>query len=231
MKKIAALLALCLTLGCLTACGGGNSGSTSGEDVSSGTVSSETGSDKKTSPFPAPEPVGELVLPEELPENFVFDDGSGTWANYLAVSRDGSFISAYTDVSVEEVGLGYPGGTVYYCNHEDMFRDIQQVNDYTWTMTLEVEEGEMEFGENWLETGVLYVFTEPFGLTGGTSFSLYSPDTPLNELDENFLKWWPDNGKQTEEQATLGCWAICNDVMGYGFFSVSEDWEPDDFDL
>lgn len=221
-KRIAALLALCLTLGCLTACGGGGSSSAGGGDASSGAVSSGGATEMGNGTAVAPEIVGELVLPEELPEKFVFSDGSGMWANFLALNRDGSFASAYTDVVPEEIGEGYPNGTIYYCDHEDMFRDIQQVNSYTWTMTLEVEEGEIEFGEARVENNVCYVFTEPFGLTGGTSFSLYSPNTPLDELDEEFLAWWPGAAEKTEEQTTLGCWAICNDVMGYSFFSVEE---------
>jgi len=221
-KRIAALLALCLTLGCLTACGGGNSSSASGEDVSSGAVSSSKAVEMGDGTAVAPEVVGELVLPEEMPGKFAFADDSGMWANFLALNRDGSFASAYTDVVPEETGEGYPNGTVYYCDYEDAFRNIQQVNSYTWTMTLEVEEGEMEFGEAWVENNVCYVFTEPFGLAGGTTFSLYSPDAPLDELDEEFLMWWPNYGNQTEEQTTLGCWAICNDAMGYVFFSVEE---------
>ena len=220
-KRIAALLALCLTLGCLTACGGGSS--TSGADASSGSGALSSGSSASETPeVVPPEPVGEAVLPEELPQNFAFSDGSGMWANYLAINRDGSFVSAYTDVVPEEAGEGYPNGTVYYCDYEDMFRDVRQVNSYTWAMTLEAEEGEMEFGETDVKDGVCYVFTEPYGLMGGSYFVLYGPDAPLAELDEELLAWYSAIGGLAAEQTTLGCWAIYNEAMGYTFFSMME---------
>jgi len=220
-KRFAALLALCLTLGCLTACGGGNS-STSGAESASGSVStgaavSDTASSEEE--LVPPLAMGEAVLPEDMPQKFAFSDDSGMWANFLVLNRDGSFASAYTDVVVDEVGEGYPNGTIYYCDHEDQFRDIQPINSYSWSMVLEVEEGEMEFGEVYVENDVCHVFTEPYGLTGGSSFILYSPDAPLAELDEALLNWYPG---QTGEQTTLGCWAIYNEIMGHTFFSVEE---------
>ena len=218
-KRFAALVALCLTLGCLTACSGGNTG-TGGADASSDSASHSSVSEAPE--VLPPEPIGEPVLPEEMPQNFVFSDGSGMWANYLAMNRDGSFVSAYTDVVPDEVGEGYPNGTIYYCDHEDQFRDIRQVNDYTWTMTLQAEEGEMEFGEAWVEDGICYVFTEPHGLMGGSYFVLYGPDAPLTELDEELMNWYSVFGGQSAEQTTLGCWAIYNESMGYTFFSMDE---------
>ena len=54
----------------------------------------------------------------------------------------------------------------------------------------------------------------------GTEFYFYTPERPLEGLDEEFLSWWPDNWQREEQNlTTLGCWAIHNVETGYGFFT------------
>ena len=49
----------------------------------------------------------------------------------------GSFEGSYYDADMGDRGENYPNGTVYLCNFSGKFTDITQVNDYTYSMTLE----------------------------------------------------------------------------------------------
>ena len=72
-------------------------------------------------------------------------------------------------------------------------------------------------GEEWIEDGIRYIASEAYGLEKGTDFLLYSPETPTEGLDEEFLTWWPR--WNVEDTGTLNCWGLWNQEMGYGFFT------------
>ncbi len=71
----------------------------------------------------------------------------------------------------------------------------------------------------WIEDGVRYIASEAYGLETGKEFLLYSPETPTEGLDEEFLTWWPS--WNVEDTGTLNCWGLLNQEMGYGFFTYS----------
>ena len=61
--------------------------------------------------------------------------------------------------------------------------------------------------------------SDPYGLEEGTEFILYLPDTPISEVPEEFLIWWPYLFEHdTDPFDTLSCYGILNVAMGYGFF-------------
>lgn len=111
----------------------------------------------------------------------------------------------------------YPDGTMYLCNFSGKFTDIKQLDDHSYSLTLDELTSDYEQGKEWVEDGVRYVSSEPYGVEEGKDFILYLPDTPTEGLNEEFLSWWP--GQYQEDQSdTLGFYGLYNVDMGYGFF-------------
>lgn len=63
-----------------------------------------------------------------------------------------------------------------------------------------------------------YIATPAPGIDGGEDFLLYTPDTPVAGLNEEFLFWWPGNF-ESEKSETLCSWGLCNLNDFSGFFS------------
>ena len=189
MKKIfAAATALALCAGLLAGCGQESGGEKSGG-----------------------------ALTDILPVDLSFSSGVGAWSTDLTLEPDGSFAGEYHDTDMGDSGDDYPDGTMYTCTFSGKFTDIKQLDDHSYSLTLDELTSDYEQDKEWVEDGVRYVSSEPYGVEEGKDFILYLPDTPTNGLDEEFLSWWP--GQYQEDQSdTLGFYGLYNVDMGYGFF-------------
>ena len=208
-KKWFQLLALCLVL--LTGCGAKQPDAPAPEP--------EVPAEQPEAPAKEPEvPAQEVeALPDALPLDLTFASGAGAWCTGLTLKRDGSFAGAYHDSEMGDQGEGYPNGSCYISTFSGKFGDIRQVGDHTWAMSLEELTVQEAPGEEWIEDGIRYIASEAYGLANGTEFLLYSPETPTEGLDEEFLTWWPS--RNMEDFNTLNCWGLWNQEMGYGFFT------------
>ena len=80
-----------------------------------------------------------------------------------------------------------------------------------------------EKGEEYIEEGIRYVPSEPYGMEKGKNYILYLPDTPLEGLSEEFLLWWPGRyDMDNQDQTTLNCFGMYNKETEYGFFSEAK---------
>jgi hypothetical protein len=161
---------------------------------------------------------GDLLLRSILPVDFAFSSGAGAWATGLTLYPDGSFEGSYYDSDMGDTGEGYPYGTQYLCSFSGRFENIQQVDEYSFTMELEELTSDYDEDASWIEDGVLYISSVPYGIEEGTKFVLYLPETPVAALDEEFLSWWPGRWSLDGTGDTLGFYGIWNVEMGYGFF-------------
>ncbi len=168
----------------------------------------------------------ESLDPSLLPLNFVFSSGAGAWGTMISLEKDGSFTGGYNDSDMGDTGEGYAHGKHYHCTFQGRFGNFQKVDEYTYGMTLEEIRYEPEPGTEEIRDEILYIGSEPYGLSEGKEFLLYLPETPAEGLTEEFLSWWP--GRYTWDGKTgraLGCYGIRNVEMEYGFFS--DDVCPD----
>ncbi len=189
MKKVfAAAAALALCTGLLAGCGE----KSSGERIDGG-------------------------LADSLPIDLEFSSGAGAWGTGLTLAADGSFSGEYHDSDMGDSGDDYPDGTVYLCNFSGKFTDIKQLDDHSYSLTLEELSSDYEQGKEWVEDGVRYVSSEPYGVEQGKDFILYLPDTPTDGLNEEFLSWWPGQF-QEDLSDMLDFYGLSNVDMGYGFF-------------
>ena len=206
----AALLTLALCLGLLAGCGAADTQQKEDPGNAEQPVREEPAAAGEPSAAPAEEsPEPEIAaLPDALPMDFVFASGAGAWSTDLTLNRDGTFTGVYHDADTT---------TVYICTFSGRFGDIRQVDDHTWSMTLEETVIEETPAPEWDEGEIHYIASEPFGIEAGTEFLLYAPETPTASLSQDFLNWWPD--WNVEDNGTLGCWGLSNAKMGYGFFT------------
>lgn len=157
--------------------------------------------------------------PDSFPMEFVFSSGAGGWGTFIRLEKDGSFQGSFSDSEMGEQGEGYPNGTIYFCDFTGQFRDIEQIDSCTYSMTL--YELKIQSSDEQIEDGIRYVSAEPYGFESGKEFLLYTPETSLEGLTEEFLSWWPDNWRKEEDSLkTLDCYGLYNQENGYGFFSM-----------
>lgn len=165
-----------------------------------------------------------LPLPQQTME-FSFMSGAGGWRTVMTLSSDGSFTGMYTDSEMGDVGDGYPYGSVYICAFSGKFENIAQVDAYSYKMTLGGVQTENPIGEEWIEEEIRYVAAGPFGLNDTinnqecTDFVFYLPNTPIDQVPEDFLFWWPYQYSE-EEKTTLSSYGILNVTTNDGFFSA-----------
>lgn len=166
----------------------------------------------------APEALTALPLPAETVQ-FSFLSGAGGWSTELQLNQDGTFTGRYHDSEMGEMGEDYPYGSIYICSFAGEFADFEKLSEYAYKMNLTNLATENAVGEEWIEEEIRYVASGPFGLEEGTEFILYLPDTPVSEVPEDFLTWWPYLFEHNADSFdTLSCYGILNVKMGYGFF-------------
>lgn len=191
------------------------------EEVPAGTGASGEGTVNTGSYEKEPVILNEAKLPDVFPLEFVFSSGAGAWRTVIVLNQDGSFNGAYLDSDMGDRGDDYPKGTHYICDFSGQFDNISQIDSHTYSMTLSKITAEKEKGEEWIEDGILNKYSEPYGMEDGTEYLLYTPDTKIAEVSEEFLKWYPgwnfvdEDGNHSD---TLSCYGIYNIKMGYGFF-------------
>lgn len=168
----------------------------------------------------------QLPLPQEELE-FSFLSGAGAWRTILTLNSNGTFSGWYLDSEMGDIGEKYPKGSAYTCTFFGKFENIEKVNEYSFKMTLTDLSTEKPIGEEWIENKIRYVASEPFGLKDPidnrecTEFIFYLPDTPIEQVPEEFLTWWPYRYYQkTDEKTTLSCYGILNVTTKYGFFTT-----------
>lgn len=183
-------------------------------------IGKETPNPAETAPIAStPTSAPENVLPEDFPMEFTFTSGAGAWGTWMKVEKDGTFEGHFHDSNMGEIGEGYPGGRYYFCDFWGYFTNIEKVDDYAYAMQMGEITLENEVGTEWIEDGVLHIASDPYGLTDGENFILYTPAAPLSALSEEFLSWWPGRYDMDKTYETLSSYGIHNTETDDGFFS------------
>ncbi len=81
----------------------------------------------------------------------MFCSGAGGWQTMLSLNADGSFSGIYLNSDMGSYGAEYPNGTAYICQFHGSFKDIVQLSDASWSLTLDepVLDTGHEAGEEW----------------------------------------------------------------------------------
>ena len=150
-----------------------------------------------------------------------FSSGAGAWRTVLTLQPDGSFTGQYTDWDAGGDPSQYPEGIYYICTFSGTFKDLRQLDETTYVMTLDTLTAQETEGEKWTEDGILYIGSAPYGLEGGSEFFLYAPESSTDVLTTDALRVeWPEwNLPETVPEGQLGCWLLYNQEMDQAFFS------------
>jgi len=158
---------------------------------------------------------------------FAFLSGAGAWRTVISLNRDGTFTGWFLDSNMGEIGEGYPHGSAYTCTFSGRFENIEKVNAYSYKMTLTDLKTEKAVGEEWIEDEIRYIASDPYGLNDPdseqacTEFIFFLPDTPIDQVPEAFLSWWPYRySQESDAKTTLSCYGILNVTTEFGFFTT-----------
>lgn len=160
----------------------------------------------------------EAILPFDAALDFYFSSGAGAWGTELVLKNDGSFEGYFHDTNMGEAGENNPNGTTYVCDFSGKFESIEKIDETSYRMKLSYITTEKEEGEEWIEDGILYVTSYPYGLSGGTEFIFYTPETKTDSVAEEFLWWWPERFIEDVPE-TLMHYGIHNVDTDDGFFT------------
>ena len=176
----------------------------------------------ETENSPDPEPVAPADL-TDLPEKFTFSSGAGGWATHLFLESDGSFTGEYHDSDMGVKGDNYPRGTVYICNFEGKFTDLEKVSDYIYSMKLDYLTVKEPPGKIYYEDDIRYIVSEPCGMMNADEFYIYLPGAAIADLPEAFLSWTHINHR-IRDTLPSGFWGIYNAGEETGFTAYAEDF-------
>ena len=150
---------------------------------------------------------------------FCFSSGAGGWATIMMIKADGSFSGQFFDGDLGVTGDGYPNGTMFLCNFTGQFTQPVKVNEYTYSMQiLELNYAE-EVGKEEIKDGMLYCYTDIYGLEEAEDILIYLPGAPLTELPEEFRSWVGYYDLSYTTDTELPFYALNNEALQYGFSS------------
>lgn len=162
-----------------------------------------------------------LELFAELPDTFYFSSGAGGWGTELYLEKDGTFFGQFHDSDMGVTGEDYPNGTVYICNFNGKFTAPIQVDEYTYSTTIEYMNIERE-NEEYVENGMKYIVSDPYGLENSGEILIYLYGTPYQQLSEDFLSWMQQGDLGPDY---LACFGLYNINEGTAFTgSIYEDF-------
>ena len=162
---------------------------------------------------------------------FYFTSGAGGWMTTLSIGPDGSFSGEFFDGELGLTDVDYPKGTMCECYFYGQFTQPVKVNKYTYSMQISELNYTEEVGKEEIKDGMLYIYTDVYGLDNAEDILIYLPGAPLAELPEEFRSWvgyyYLEDTKETE----LPFYALNNEAQQYGFYSHIPQETGEAFDL
>ena len=153
-----------------------------------------------------------VTLPEDLPEEFILTSGVGAWGAGMDIKPDGTFTASFYDSNYEGRSTSSGSGS---------FKNIKQVDKYTYTMELDTLKYDDEIGKVVAnDNGYKTTFTELYGIAGGTTFTVYLPGAPTADMPEGMQRWLGFHYYSVPIPEALDCYAIYNVDTEYGYFNT-----------
>lgn len=152
--------------------------------------------------------------------SYEFCSGAGGWSTNFYIEKDGFFHGNYHDSDMGDTGEDYPGGIVYYCDFSGHFTNLTKVDDFTYEMNLEDISYKNKVGDEEIEDGIKYIYSDAYGLTGTNKFRVYIPGKPISEIKEDVYFWVKFvNEEESEDADTLSIICIENVEQEEGIYS------------
>ncbi len=151
-----------------------------------------------------------------LPDSFSFSSGVGGWQTVIELNEDGTFTGEFYDYEVVFTGEDYPKGTVYICNFNGKFTDVNKIDDHTYSMRLDYINTSSTEGDSYIEDGWKYIYSNPYGFDNAEEFMIYLPGSSLDSLPKILISWL-HLGASTPDTLPSDTYALYNVNSEYGF--------------
>ncbi|MBO5278373.1 MAG: DUF1311 domain-containing protein [Lachnospiraceae bacterium] len=150
---------------------------------------------------------------------FVFSSGAGGWATELTIQEDGSFSGEFYDGELGMTSDTYPNGTMYQSDFTGQFTQPVKVNEYTYSMQISSLTYAEEAGTEEIKNGMLFCYSEAYGLDEAENILIYLPGAPLTELPQEFRSWVGYYDLSSTTDTELPFYALYNETPQCGFSS------------
>lgn len=141
----------------------------------------------------------------------------------MTINADGSFSGLFHDSNMGDTGEGYPNGSRYLSDFTGQFTQPEKINDYTYSMQIKEIDYADEIGTEEILDGILYYYSDAYGLAGAKNILIYLPGAPLEELPEEFRTWVGYYDLSTAEDTELPFYGLYNEAEQCGFSSYIYD--------
>ena len=119
---------------------------------------------------------------------FSFCSGAGGWSDDFSIEKDGYFHGSYHDSDMGDMGDDYPNGTMYFCQYEGHFADIEKVDEYTCKMKM-IDIKILNDDQEYIEDGTKFVPLAPYALSNADEVDIYLPGKPVSEISQEVQEW------------------------------------------
>lgn len=150
---------------------------------------------------------------------FVFSSGAGGWATELTIQDDGSFSGEFFDGELGVTGDAYPNGTMYQSDFTGQFTQPVKINEYTYSMQISNLTYTEKAGTEEIKNGMLFLYSEAYGLDDAENILIYLPGAPLAKLPQEFRSWVGYYDLSNTTDTELPFYALYNETPQYGFSS------------
>lgn len=156
-------------------------------------------------------------LPETLSAlDWTFSSGVGAWSTDLRIQADGSFSGSYHDSEMGDDGEAYPDGTVYQCVFSGHLTIGEQTGEKTWKVLVDQLVRDESQPEEFIQDGIRYIRSEPYGLSEGDEMVLYAPGADLSALSEE-MQFWAHAWTGDDSADELETWFLTSELNQSGF--------------
>ena len=159
----------------------------------------------ENTPAPSPEP---LSFADLRNVEFYFASGAGAWSTTMMIQADGSFAGEYLDSDMN---------IQYYCAFSGQFAPLVKVNEYTYSTQIDAIQYENEVGTEEAKDGILYRYSDAYGLENAENILIYLPGAPLAELPQEFRSWVGYHDLAYTEDTELPFFGLYNEADQCGF--------------
>ena len=149
-----------------------------------------------------------------------FCSGAGAWSTDLTIQPDGSFIGDYHDSDMGDTAETNPNGTVYICSFSGKMSLVEQVDENSWKLRVDELKTEKWTEPEYIDGGIRFVFTEPYGISEGDEILLYRPGTPVNNFTEE-MQMWAHLFDLENTADKLDSWFLWSEKNNSGFVGYS----------
>lgn len=122
-------------------------------------------------------------------KEFYFSSGAGGWCTVLYIAKDGGFHGTYYDGDMGSTGPDYPNGTYYFCDFTGSFGKLEKIDEFRYKTNIEDIKYAKTPGDEEIKNGMLYVYTDAYGLDEPEDIYLCLPGMPASMLTEDERIW------------------------------------------